>query len=645
MEVLCTHLVSRAGIKGVSASKSHVAVTTRDGALVYTLKDRECTSNWAVAPGSKKSLTAASMVLDAGSMLVTVRGEKAICASPRDDDGQDLGSAWVAQAPAPVQSVLPIGASSTVFVVIMEDAQLCLCDSDPRTSARMGEMVRPSESSEALSVVHSQIGNVGGVPTLALTLHGDASYWLCCVSLEVDGLTVVPRGQLQLAPPPEHSASAATVMAFASHPSSPLSCATVWSSGHLCIYSAPGLDQWAGLSVLDWDSVVPLTVCSQPAIAFVQPSALFSFGLIEESRNASEANVSEVRLWHTMFGTLYASSTVPALEGIRSDETLEVAYGTNDVLLYTSKSVWLCQVLNVPTLSLATAVGAHRKASKGSVCSVPAALHTVFQSPAKTPKKKSSKGSAKGMRWTEADLCEAVDKVSSASEDTLVAHVKEYLHRTPPIPAQIVEAICERCCCGAAASTVHSPEALELVLEHGLVSGRLHPEVLARCLDTKAVSLVQLILTHVQDVPEVELVRALQLALRQSEHKQALLEAVVRAPSSKQSLLSAVRSLEITECAEMLTWLADELQADEMEEGCEHLLQWMSVLLDAHFHGLVLSDETHDTLMRCDSLVKEQVNMANALCGMEAYRHLAQGERAVKPAAQVAEYSIVHWDL
>jgi len=646
MEVVCTHLVSRAGIKGVSAGKNHAAVTTRDGALTYTLKDRECAGNWAVAPGSKKSLTAASMVLDATSTLVTVRGGKVVCGSPRDDDEKELGSEWVAHAAATVETVLPISSSSTVFVVIMEDAQLCLCDSDPSATDRMGEMIRPSESAQTLSVVHSQIGIVGGTPTLALTLHGDATYWLCSVTLELDSLSIVPKGQVQLAPPPEHSASAATIQAFASHPASPLSCAAVWSSGHLCIYSAPQVEQWS--EVLDWNSAVPLTLGPQPALTFVQPSALLSFGVTEEGCNSSEPNLAEARLWHTMFGTLYGGSSVPALEGLRSDEVLSVACGTSDILLYSTKSVWLLEVLNVPTLSLATAVGTHRQAGKRGICTVPASLHTVFDAPVpKSAKKKSSKNSAQSTGWTDADLCDAVETVGSSSEDKLIKHVKEYLGRAPHVPPQIIEAICERCCCGQAskkksASTVHSPESLELVLEQKLVSGRLHPEVVARCLDARATKLLELALKNVEDIPEPELVRAVQVALSAPEDKQALLEGVVRAPSSRAPLLLAVRTLEISECDAMLGWLADQLEGGD---DCAQLLEWMSVLLDAHYHGLLLSDDTHDTLVRCNSLVKQEVQLANSLCGLEAFRHLAQGERAVKPAAQVAEYSIVHWDL
>ena len=99
-----------------------------------------------------------------------------------------------------------------------------------------------------------------------------------------------------------------------------------------------------------------------------------------------------------------------------------------------------------------------------------------------------------------------------------------------------------------------------------------------------------------------------------------------------------MNSLEISECDAMLGWLADQLEGGD---DCAQLLEWMSVLLDAHFHGLLLSDDTHNTLVRCNGLVKEEVQLANSLCGLEAFRHLAQGERAVKPAAQVAEYMIL----
>eukprot|EP00658_Telonema_sp_P-2_P015163 TRINITY_DN15819_c0_g1_i4.p1 TRINITY_DN15819_c0_g1~~TRINITY_DN15819_c0_g1_i4.p1 ORF type:complete len:547 (+),score=97.45 TRINITY_DN15819_c0_g1_i4:273-1913(+) len=546
----------------------------------------------------------------------------------------------------------------------MEDARVCLGDGAMH-NPRLGKTVRVAVSDASVQMIGSGIWLLQSSAILWHCLQSDDGYLVCCAELDLEDLSVTPRGQIATPPPQE----GATILSVASHPSSYQKFSVLWSSGHLCTYSSPPLEQWTSQETLLPDRTIPVQTGSRAVLAYIQPAALLTLG-VAPAGEAHKPVLAEARVWHATFGTLYAGCKVDELADVQSRVTVSPSGADGRVLFQTDKNVWFGKLNHLPELTLATALGSGTAVSEvgcGS-CKLGDMLFGEVPSGGKPSKKKSKKKTVAG--WTAEQVAAAMEFVGSASEKELEKCVQGYLEQGGLFPQPLVNSICERCC-GPEPSNqtkpsktpprVQAPGVLQMLLERGLVSGRLHPRVLPRSLEAKMGDLVLACLQCIRDVPETDLVKCLEFAIvggmevpgtpskkskKKSEKvgKDQILLAAVQAECTPQALLDALQTLTVEVSSELLAWLVAQLER-EAGPASKKVMTWISAMLDAHFHDLVFCQEAHDALFRCCALTGEQLEMCNELCKLESFRHLGSRSRKAQPTAQVPEYCIAYLDL
>jgi len=146
-------------------------------------------------------------------------------------------------------------------------------------------------------------------------------------------------------------------------------------------------------------------------------------------------------------------------------------------------------------------------------------------------------------------------------------------------------------------------------------------KLLPQLLETKAVSELNWCIKYFTDVPETSLVQILLFCLENVNktdkegpyHK--LLNAILHAPFSDVCLLPCLRTVPFHHILTLLHYLADELEADEPKVELCNLVDWASLLLDAHYQRYLLSGDPQvlEILCRIRGLVIDQVKLKYVL--------------------------------
>jgi hypothetical protein len=142
-------------------------------------------------------------------------------------------------------------------------------------------------------------------------------------------------------------------------------------------------------------------------------------------------------------------------------------------------------------------------------------------------------------------------------------------------------------------------------------------KLLPPLLEAKAVSELNWCIKHFTDIPERSLVQILLFCLEnvtKTEEQQPfrkLLNAVLHAPFSDVCLMPSLRTTPFHHTLALLHHLAEEIEADESEVKLCNLVEWTSLLLDAHYQQYLLSGdpEVLELLHRIRGLVTDQVKV------------------------------------
>lgn len=146
---------------------------------------------------------------------------------------------------------------------------------------------------------------------------------------------------------------------------------------------------------------------------------------------------------------------------------------------------------------------------------------------------------------------------------------------------------------------------------------RMMEKLLPPLLEAKATSELNWCIKHFTDIPERSLVQILLFCLEnvtkteKQEPYHKLLNAVLHAPFSDVCLLPSLRTAPFHHTLTLLHHLAEELEADESEVKLCNLVEWTSLLLDAHYQRYLLSGDPQvlELLCRIRGLVMDQVKV------------------------------------
>jgi hypothetical protein len=140
-------------------------------------------------------------------------------------------------------------------------------------------------------------------------------------------------------------------------------------------------------------------------------------------------------------------------------------------------------------------------------------------------------------------------------------------------------------------------------------------KLLPQLLKASAVSELNWCIKHFIDIPESSLVQIILFCLEnvtktdKQEPYHKLLNTVLHAPFSDVCLLPSLRNAPFHHTLTLLNYLAEEIEAGEPEVELYNLIEWASLLLDAHYQRYLLSGDPHvlQLLLRIRELVRNQV--------------------------------------
>lgn len=146
-------------------------------------------------------------------------------------------------------------------------------------------------------------------------------------------------------------------------------------------------------------------------------------------------------------------------------------------------------------------------------------------------------------------------------------------------------------------------------------------KLIPQLLETKAVPELIWCIRYFTDIPERSLVQILIFCLESVTtvdkparyHK--LLNAALHVPFSDVCLLPKLRAVSFHLALSLLRYLTAQLEAQEPAVELHNLVEWICLLLDAHYQRCLLSGDPQvlDLLHRIHKLVIEQVQFINRM--------------------------------
>jgi len=443
-------------------------------------------------------------------------------------------------------------------------------------------------------------------------------------------------------------------------------------------------------------------------MAFLQTEAIGIFGA---AHNKSGEDVEKIfSVWHSEYATLHSSCElgdipVPGVTaGKRKKNAIEerpislttAIGGMGEVLVCSGSEVHL-QAIELPPLSLASAMGSMVGEGQNPpmVCepSLTDALGEGLELNAKFESTEANDSWESGVKPENESLGKMIKVMASEkscpNEKKLMAKLEEHCTSSNDIPPEMVNVICERCCGPSAVngeeintSPIFAPKALSLLAKRGLLSARLHGNVLPRCMASGSIALLIVCIRHMPDLPEHMLVTILRFFA--TEVQDSVLEAYHAELSSsdkKQKNAKSVKRCNVTVIRERLIarcmhvpcnsgflvpclqeqlkeedilrifhvlhwWLVQYNEATSVAtslskkgKGPTHSqsLDWTSMMLDACFGSVVLSAATSAVAEELKRLIDEQVSLCEALHNLEEFRGISKG---AMPIPAVPEYSV-----
>jgi len=606
---------------------------------------------------------------------------------------------------------------------VMDDGSVCVCTTtaaDPAGGQQRlsGSVDAVSPSTAGFTTMHSLDAATVGDSTYvtALCQWGPGEHMLHGYLVDPVEGTIDSCGQLPL-PTPSAKPSKGAKLAAVSSRAVARRWVAAWSTGELRVYSAPPYRAWQA----DDAEVVCIASSAMQcapgvAMAFVQAQAVALFGAGALEAAGVEQTLS---VWHSEYASMHSATELKevALSGPGQgtpkrkrpkDEVprvqLSCCPGGNEVVLHVGSEVYV-HSLALPTLSLASAIASREVADADTPMVVHADLMATLNIGASPTEKAIQKRWESCVKGPDATLREAVlalqDPKLTGSEEEFLASVQAHITRdTPP---QVVRAVCDRCC-GAPvgddeevdASPIFAPRAIALLAKKSLLSARLHPAVIPRCIAAGALGLLLLCLRRMPDLPEHMLVRLLHFfgsevgdealerfyaeeskgTAREKGEKpkkkgaqkgaqkgaeprintealrDQLIARLLTVPYNNSFLLPSMQAMlsesDVHRVMRVLHWWL--MQHSEMASAATLLaakgrgpthaqaLDWTAVLLDACFGSVVLSPATASIAAELKHVVDSQVALCEALHTLEEFRHIAKGGLNLAPT--VPEYCV-----
>ncbi|PNF31620.1 hypothetical protein B7P43_G17189 [Cryptotermes secundus] len=196
------------------------------------------------------------------------------------------------------------------------------------------------------------------------------------------------------------------------------------------------------------------------------------------------------------------------------------------------------------------------------------------------------------------------------------------------------------------------PEALKEQLQaleaEGCCQSMMVQKLLPQLLKASAISELNWCIKYFTDIPEGSLVQIILFCLENVTktdkegpyHK--LLNTVLHAPFSDVCMLPSVRTAPLHLTLSLLHYLAEEIEADVPEVELYNLIEWASLLLDAHYQRYLLSGDPQvlKLLLRIRELVVNQIDHMNELNGLLPLLQQLQEGKLSKPQFVNKLYSI-----
>jgi len=495
------------------------------------------------------------------------------------------------------------------------------------------------------------------------------------------------------------------------------SCASArrWASlsgKELRVYGTPPYPNWEETGA----EVFPVASCRLStggplSLCFLQNEALAIFGAAQEGAQIDTAKALSV--WHSEFATPHMALELKEVElgsgekktkrkrGLEEDRVSLVSClgGMGELLLATTSQVYL-QTMPLPRLSLASAMGSLARGTAAPPMVLQADLASALGDGMQISSEKMDQN-AVSERWEAAvkadndTLSQVIDEMQNpkTTEKKLLSKLEDHLASGSSdeehIPMHMVSALCDRCCgpnqeAGKQvdSSPIFAPKVLGMLIKKGLVSARLHSNVIPRCIASGAIGVLVLCLRHTPDLPEHTLVRVIRYFASEVSDKileQYHAESFAEGKKQKKAKSSkcnpnAVRERLIARCLGVKCssgflvpclqsnlseadihmvlrvlhwWLVQYNEAASQATSVAHkgrgpthaqCLDWTAMMLDACFGSVVLSTSTAAIAAELKKLVDEQVALCEALHSLEEFRRITKGAATLIPA--VPEYSV-----
>ena len=255
------------------------------------------------------------------------------------------------------------------------------------------------------------------------------------------------------------------------------------------------------------------------------------------------------------------------------------------------------------------------------------------------------------------------------------------------ISAHFVAQVCARCL-GEKSTEWLQP--LRLLMSCGAVTAAVHPQLLPALCEARALPLLLDFLRYASDLHENQLVQLLQITLREVRANQELkanaaaeaaavkakpmrpfgslaaeaavaeaaaaddgqwdhlLDQLIRAPRNDVLLLQALGALSLPDCVGLLGRLLQlltrylgswELEGTDVPE-LSQVLDWLNVLLDAHFSQLLLHVPAHALLKRLATFAGRHAQQCASLNTVHGHLALASSRGSLPTRPPLPDYSV-----
>jgi hypothetical protein len=255
------------------------------------------------------------------------------------------------------------------------------------------------------------------------------------------------------------------------------------------------------------------------------------------------------------------------------------------------------------------------------------------------------------------------------------------------ISAHFVAHVCARCL-GEKSTEWLQP--LRLLMSCGAVTAAVHPQLLPALCEARALPLLLDFLRYASDLHENQLVQLLQITLREVRANQDLkasaaaeaaavkakpmrpfgslaaeaavaeaaaaddgqwdhlLDQLIRAPRNDVLLLQALGALSLPDCVGLLGRLLQlltrylgswELEGTDVPE-LSQVLDWLNVLLDAHFSQLLLHVPAHALLKRLATFAGRHAQQCASLNTVHGHLALASSRGSLPTRPPLPDYSV-----